>query len=381
MAAYIYDDKVLIHYFQDSLIGTTLILYVSLERGHVKTWRDLVEAFLKQYKYNEDMAPDRSRLQSMIKKEHAGFKEYAQRWHELETQVKPPITEREMVIIFIVTLPSPYYNRILRQKANIRKEERRGQCCADRTHLPSDKGKHIFVLHLDTGGIPVSNNTANTIHPTKPTVSRRGDYHQHKANTTRCEKVTQGTSPNSHDLYQKLIEVVPLKPLEPPYPRSYDPNARLLGLKDKGPNVHSNPLLADGVMTVNTISHMDERVEGPNKRKNGESRQAVDSANRVEEGSHPYQLDDITTDAYIEGNGNLQLKPLIIQYNLASKPRVPFIIQVLAKPVYKNNAVPWNRGMTRRGRIFAQEALRSKDPAPAKKERIVEPHKRMVTEE
>ncbi|RDX96101.1 hypothetical protein CR513_21281, partial [Mucuna pruriens] len=27
-------------------------------------------------------------------------------------------------------------------------------------------------------------------------------------------------------LKQMLIEVVPLKPLEPPYPRSYDPNAR-----------------------------------------------------------------------------------------------------------------------------------------------------------
>ncbi|RDX92986.1 hypothetical protein CR513_24810, partial [Mucuna pruriens] len=62
MAAYIYDDKVLIHYFQDNLIGATLSWYVSLERGRIKTWRDLTEAFLKQYKCNEDMAPDRSRL-------------------------------------------------------------------------------------------------------------------------------------------------------------------------------------------------------------------------------------------------------------------------------------------------------------------------------
>ncbi|RDX90792.1 hypothetical protein CR513_27298, partial [Mucuna pruriens] len=62
MAAYIYDDKVLIHYFQGNLTGATLSWYVSLERGHIKTWRDLAEAFLKQYKYKEDMAPDRSRL-------------------------------------------------------------------------------------------------------------------------------------------------------------------------------------------------------------------------------------------------------------------------------------------------------------------------------
>ncbi|RDX87134.1 hypothetical protein CR513_31435, partial [Mucuna pruriens] len=54
----IYDDKVLIHYFQDSLTGAALSWYVILKRGCIKTWRDLTEAFLKQYKYNEDMAPD-----------------------------------------------------------------------------------------------------------------------------------------------------------------------------------------------------------------------------------------------------------------------------------------------------------------------------------
>ncbi|RDY05525.1 hypothetical protein CR513_10639, partial [Mucuna pruriens] len=60
MAAYIYDDKVLIHCFQDSLTGTALSWYVRLEQGCIKTWRDLTEAFLKQYKYNQDVASNRS---------------------------------------------------------------------------------------------------------------------------------------------------------------------------------------------------------------------------------------------------------------------------------------------------------------------------------
>ncbi|RDX89893.1 hypothetical protein CR513_28317, partial [Mucuna pruriens] len=60
MAAHIHDDK-----------------YVSLEWGCIKAWRDLAEAFLKQYKYNEDMALDRSRLQGTFKKEQEGFMEYA----------------------------------------------------------------------------------------------------------------------------------------------------------------------------------------------------------------------------------------------------------------------------------------------------------------
>ncbi|RDX77970.1 hypothetical protein CR513_41821, partial [Mucuna pruriens] len=42
MAAYIYDDKIL-----DSLMGAVVSWYVNLEWGHAKTWRDLVEAFLK----------------------------------------------------------------------------------------------------------------------------------------------------------------------------------------------------------------------------------------------------------------------------------------------------------------------------------------------
>ncbi|RDX90789.1 hypothetical protein CR513_27294, partial [Mucuna pruriens] len=49
----------------------------------------------------------------MIKKEQEGFKEYAQRWRELAAQVQPPITEREMVTMFIDTLPSPYYDKVV----------------------------------------------------------------------------------------------------------------------------------------------------------------------------------------------------------------------------------------------------------------------------
>ncbi|RDX86134.1 hypothetical protein CR513_32569, partial [Mucuna pruriens] len=59
------------------------------------------------------MASHRSRLQNMVKKEQEGFKEYAQRWWELATQVQPPITKREIVTMFIETLPSPYYDKVV----------------------------------------------------------------------------------------------------------------------------------------------------------------------------------------------------------------------------------------------------------------------------
>jgi len=35
----------------------------------VKKWKDLVDAFIRQYKFNMDVGPDRSFLQSMKKKQ------------------------------------------------------------------------------------------------------------------------------------------------------------------------------------------------------------------------------------------------------------------------------------------------------------------------
>jgi len=75
-----------------------------LEPTRISSWKDLVDAFLKQYKYNMDMAPDRMQLQNMAKKSSETFKEYAQRWRELAAQVEPPLYEKEMITMFIETL-------------------------------------------------------------------------------------------------------------------------------------------------------------------------------------------------------------------------------------------------------------------------------------
>ena len=62
-------------------------------------------AFIRQYQYNTDMAPDRTQLQNMCKKEHESFKEYAWRWRDLAAQVAPPMIEREMITMLVDTLP------------------------------------------------------------------------------------------------------------------------------------------------------------------------------------------------------------------------------------------------------------------------------------
>ncbi|XP_058775543.1 uncharacterized protein LOC131649802 [Vicia villosa] len=88
MSVYLEEEGFLMHFFQDSLAGASLEWYVQLERSHIHSWRDLVEAFIKHYQYNM---------------------EYAQKWRELAARVQPPMTEREIIDMFNGTLSGHYY--------------------------------------------------------------------------------------------------------------------------------------------------------------------------------------------------------------------------------------------------------------------------------
>ena len=89
MGAYSREEKLLMHFFQESLAGSAVTWYTNLEASRIRSWRDLIAAFIRQYQYNTDMAPDRTQLQNMSKREHESFKEYAQRWRDLAAQVAP----------------------------------------------------------------------------------------------------------------------------------------------------------------------------------------------------------------------------------------------------------------------------------------------------
>lgn len=65
MAAYLANEKLMMHSFQDSLSGASLDWYMQLERTHIDTWEDLAKSFLRQYKYNLDMTPNNMQLQNL----------------------------------------------------------------------------------------------------------------------------------------------------------------------------------------------------------------------------------------------------------------------------------------------------------------------------
>src|SRR4030043_219123 len=59
------------------------------------------------------MAPDRYELRAMSQKDKESFKEYAQRWRQVASRIRPPPEERELTKMFLDTLPAAYYERMI----------------------------------------------------------------------------------------------------------------------------------------------------------------------------------------------------------------------------------------------------------------------------
>ena len=96
----IYNDKLFIHFFKDSLTGFVLNWYMTLDNTRVKKWSDLVDAFLRQYKFNIDIALEWTSLIVMEKGNKEIVRGYAHRWKKIMT-------------LFANTFKSPYYEYLM----------------------------------------------------------------------------------------------------------------------------------------------------------------------------------------------------------------------------------------------------------------------------
>src|ERR1051325_3223146 len=63
--------------------------------------------------YNAELAPTRMQLQSMSMGRDEKFKEYAQKWTDLAGRVQPPLSNRELVDMFMGTLIGPFFNHLI----------------------------------------------------------------------------------------------------------------------------------------------------------------------------------------------------------------------------------------------------------------------------
>jgi len=60
MVEAVHDDKLLIHFFYKSLNGIVLNWYIRFDNIKIRKWRDLMDGFIRQYKFNMDVALDHS---------------------------------------------------------------------------------------------------------------------------------------------------------------------------------------------------------------------------------------------------------------------------------------------------------------------------------
>jgi hypothetical protein len=88
-----------------------------LDNTKVKKWKDLVDAFIRQYKFNIDVGLDRLSLQAMEKDNKESIREYARRWSEVAAQVNPLILEKEMISLFSNTFKAPYFEYLVGSSA------------------------------------------------------------------------------------------------------------------------------------------------------------------------------------------------------------------------------------------------------------------------
>ncbi|XP_050889366.1 uncharacterized protein LOC127094592 [Lathyrus oleraceus] len=316
MAAHVEDGKLMIHCFQDSLSGAPSKCYLRLDHSRIRCFQDLSDAFIKHYKYNMDMAPDRRQLQSMFQRDKESFKEYAQRWRELASQVEPHIVEKEIVELFIDILAgtsnvnskkfsggfpkkkegdtnAPIYPAQYTPQSFIAVVTPAFNQQPTRAYQPT----HIYrpVPIQQRAPVPLVYQQA----PTTPT------YQQPRAQAPRQNAQTQNRRQGDREtfnpilmsyteLYPSLLQkglVVP-RPMGPPHgrlPPWCNPNAhcpfregapkhdlegcyalkhrvhelidsKILSFRDMGPNVKDNPLPLHGNPTVDAIENSSDGV-------------------------------------------------------------------------------------------------------------------------
>ncbi|XP_030444408.1 uncharacterized protein LOC115666904 [Syzygium oleosum] len=212
MAPHADNVPLMIHTFQDSLTGPPLQWFVLKKIHSLKTWEDLSDAFIRQYKFNIDVAPSREDLIRTEKKKTETFKAYATRWRALAVQITPELTEKEMLDTFMKTLPFEFRNRMLGSNFNSLAElipvgERIEIALRDGWATEQATSAKKFTLKKDKEPTPEVNVTySQQSRDTAPTMQSAGKQQGGRQFTSR----QQGTKRNFTPLPGPLSKVLPV---------------------------------------------------------------------------------------------------------------------------------------------------------------------------
>ncbi|XP_040931908.1 uncharacterized protein [Gossypium hirsutum] len=243
MTRYVNNDQVLIHCFQDSQVGAASKWYNQLSWTKINSWKDLTQAFKKQYSHVMDMTLDRITLQNMEKKQNENFRQYAQRWREVAIQVQLPLLEKETTMLFINTLKAPFITHMLGSATKsfsdivvtgemIENAVRSGKIDAgESTKRSASRKRENRVNNVSTYNKgyskPITMSQSKIV-----TTSHQGPPRQESNKRTSIENLQFTPIPITYrELYQSLFDahvVSPfyLKPMQSPFPKWYDANSQ-----------------------------------------------------------------------------------------------------------------------------------------------------------
>jgi hypothetical protein len=214
-----------------------------LDNTKIQKWKDLVDAFVKQYKYNMDIAPDRTSLSNLEKRDKESIREYAQRWRDLAAQVHPPLLDKEMVTLFANTLKDPYYEHVMGSSAQqftdvvavaerIEQGVKSGRISA-LVEKRGFEGKNKEVDHVEGRKNPHQKYHTPSFSPQIANINLNSSFPARKTEPqTKHQRVQEQLPPlplSLNEMFQKLLSIghiapEPLTPLQPPYPNWYKPD-------------------------------------------------------------------------------------------------------------------------------------------------------------
>ncbi|KAK4724983.1 hypothetical protein R3W88_027762 [Solanum pinnatisectum] len=107
------DEALLMRLFSRSLSGEALEWFTSHETRQWSSWNALAKDFIERFAYNVEIVPDRYSLEKMKQKSNESYREFAYRWRKEAARVRPPMSEREIVEVFVRAQEPEYYDRIM----------------------------------------------------------------------------------------------------------------------------------------------------------------------------------------------------------------------------------------------------------------------------
>ncbi|KAK4722115.1 hypothetical protein R3W88_012348 [Solanum pinnatisectum] len=107
------DEALLIRLFSRSLKGEALEWFMSKEIKQWPSWNALAKDFIERFSYNVEFIPDRYSLERIKQNSTESYREYAYRWRREAARVRPPMTEKEIIEVFVHIQEPEYYNGML----------------------------------------------------------------------------------------------------------------------------------------------------------------------------------------------------------------------------------------------------------------------------